>query len=176
MLLFVVLWIYGRKRFQRDIEFMLGKQIPSWNIFILRFVAPIILVICLVCFELTFGVTLILSASLIAGCCVRCEAHPLPSSGPLDVHYTGGATHSGHSWLWILLPFPEPWHLSGPLETHLSTHRLVPGWNGVPPAVRGSCRKQWHDPPAFRGYRGCELSNNSKVQNLKRISLSLLLL
>ncbi|XP_070853485.1 sodium- and chloride-dependent glycine transporter 2 isoform X2 [Drosophila suzukii] len=47
MLLFVVLWIYGRKRFQRDIEFMLGKQIPSWNIFILRFVAPIILVICL---------------------------------------------------------------------------------------------------------------------------------
>ncbi|XP_037711811.1 sodium- and chloride-dependent glycine transporter 2-like isoform X2 [Drosophila subpulchrella] len=47
MLLFVVLWIYGRKRFQRDIEFMLGKQIPSWKIFILRFVAPIILVICL---------------------------------------------------------------------------------------------------------------------------------
>ncbi|XP_017060354.1 sodium- and chloride-dependent neutral and basic amino acid transporter B(0+)-like [Drosophila ficusphila] len=47
LLLLVVLWIYGRERFQRDIEFMLGQPFASWKIFILRFIAPIILVICL---------------------------------------------------------------------------------------------------------------------------------
>ncbi|XP_016998143.2 sodium-dependent acetylcholine transporter-like [Drosophila takahashii] len=47
LLLLVVLWIYGRERFQRDIEFMLGLQFPSWRIYILRFIAPIILLICL---------------------------------------------------------------------------------------------------------------------------------
>nr|XP_016998145.2 sodium-dependent acetylcholine transporter-like isoform X2 [Drosophila takahashii] len=43
----VVLWIYGRESFQRDIEFMLGQPFASWKIYILRFIAPIILVICL---------------------------------------------------------------------------------------------------------------------------------
>ncbi|XP_033173598.1 sodium- and chloride-dependent glycine transporter 1 isoform X1 [Drosophila mauritiana] len=47
LLLLVVLWIYGRERFQRDIEFMLGQPFASWKVFILRFIAPIILVICL---------------------------------------------------------------------------------------------------------------------------------
>ncbi|KAI8042936.1 sodium- and chloride-dependent glycine transporter 1 [Drosophila gunungcola] len=47
LLLLVVLWIYGRERFQRDIEFMLGQPFASWKIFILRFIAPFILVICL---------------------------------------------------------------------------------------------------------------------------------
>ncbi|XP_033159915.1 LOW QUALITY PROTEIN: sodium- and chloride-dependent glycine transporter 1 [Drosophila mauritiana] len=48
LLLLVVLWIYGRERFQRDIEFMLGQPFASWKIFILRFIAPIILIMCLV--------------------------------------------------------------------------------------------------------------------------------
>ncbi|XP_043642368.1 sodium- and chloride-dependent neutral and basic amino acid transporter B(0+)-like isoform X2 [Drosophila teissieri] len=47
LLLLVVLWIYGRERFQRDIEFMLGQPFASWKVFILRFIAPIILIICL---------------------------------------------------------------------------------------------------------------------------------
>ncbi|XP_016963054.1 sodium- and chloride-dependent glycine transporter 1-like [Drosophila biarmipes] len=47
LLLLVVLWIYGRDRFQRDIEFMLGQPFASWKIFILRFIAPIFFVICL---------------------------------------------------------------------------------------------------------------------------------
>ncbi|XP_041674132.1 sodium- and chloride-dependent glycine transporter 1-like [Drosophila eugracilis] len=47
LLLLVVLWVYGRQRFQRDIEFMLGLPFASWKVFILRFIAPIILVICL---------------------------------------------------------------------------------------------------------------------------------
>ncbi|KAH8353063.1 hypothetical protein KR084_008640 [Drosophila pseudotakahashii] len=47
LLLLVVLWIYGREGFQRDIEFMLGQQFASWKIYILRFIAPIFLVICL---------------------------------------------------------------------------------------------------------------------------------
>ncbi|XP_039492070.1 sodium- and chloride-dependent neutral and basic amino acid transporter B(0+)-like [Drosophila santomea] len=47
LLLLVVLWIYGRERFQRDIEFMLGQHFASWKVFILRFIAPILLVICL---------------------------------------------------------------------------------------------------------------------------------
>ncbi|XP_016998140.2 sodium- and chloride-dependent glycine transporter 1-like [Drosophila takahashii] len=47
LLILVVLWIYGRERFQRDIEFMLGQPFASWKIFILRFIAPIFLVISL---------------------------------------------------------------------------------------------------------------------------------
>ncbi|XP_036328162.1 sodium- and chloride-dependent glycine transporter 1-like [Rhagoletis pomonella] len=43
LLLLVVLWIYGRFRFQRDIEFMLGQRFPTWKVNVLRFVAPICL-------------------------------------------------------------------------------------------------------------------------------------
>ncbi|KAH8412113.1 hypothetical protein KR222_011664 [Zaprionus bogoriensis] len=43
LLLLAVLWIYGRERFQRDIEFMLGQPFASWKIFILRFIAPLFL-------------------------------------------------------------------------------------------------------------------------------------
>ncbi|XP_044251046.2 sodium-dependent dopamine transporter-like [Drosophila takahashii] len=45
LLLLVVLWIYGRERFQRDIEFMLSQPFDSWKIYMLRFIAPIFLVI-----------------------------------------------------------------------------------------------------------------------------------
>ncbi|XP_017029551.1 sodium- and chloride-dependent glycine transporter 1 [Drosophila kikkawai] len=51
LLLLVVLWIYGRVRFQRDIEFMLGQPFASWKVFILRFISPIIL-----CFTLLMGI------------------------------------------------------------------------------------------------------------------------
>ncbi|XP_016944278.3 sodium- and chloride-dependent neutral and basic amino acid transporter B(0+) [Drosophila suzukii] len=47
LLLLVVFWIYGRERFQRDIEFMLGQPFASWKIFILRYIAPILFVSCL---------------------------------------------------------------------------------------------------------------------------------
>ncbi|ALC40103.1 CG33296, partial [Drosophila busckii] len=43
LLLLAVLWVYGRERFQRDIEFMLGEPFASWKIFILRLLAPIFL-------------------------------------------------------------------------------------------------------------------------------------
>ncbi|KAH8378507.1 hypothetical protein KR093_011745 [Drosophila rubida] len=44
LLILAVLWIYGRERFQRDIEFMLGQPFASWKIFILRFIAPLFLI------------------------------------------------------------------------------------------------------------------------------------
>ncbi|XP_044251079.1 sodium- and chloride-dependent glycine transporter 1-like isoform X2 [Drosophila takahashii] len=47
LLILVVLWIYGRERFQRDIEFMLGQPFGSWKVFILRFIAPILFLICM---------------------------------------------------------------------------------------------------------------------------------
>lgn len=47
LLLLVVLWIYGRVRFQRDIEFMLGQRFSTWKVNMLRFVAPICLIILL---------------------------------------------------------------------------------------------------------------------------------
>ncbi|XP_030384886.1 sodium- and chloride-dependent glycine transporter 1-like [Scaptodrosophila lebanonensis] len=43
LLLLVVLWIYGRERFQRDIKFMIGETFASWKINVLRFVAPLFL-------------------------------------------------------------------------------------------------------------------------------------
>ncbi|KAH8271017.1 hypothetical protein KR018_000171 [Drosophila ironensis] len=48
LLILVVLWIYGRVRFQRDIEFMLGQPFVSWKVNILRFVSPILLVIAII--------------------------------------------------------------------------------------------------------------------------------
>ncbi|XP_034472533.1 sodium-dependent proline transporter-like [Drosophila innubila] len=44
LLILAVLWIYGRERFQRDIEFMLGQPFASWKVFILRFIAPLFLI------------------------------------------------------------------------------------------------------------------------------------
>ncbi|XP_065357419.1 sodium- and chloride-dependent neutral and basic amino acid transporter B(0+)-like isoform X2 [Calliphora vicina] len=41
LLLLIVLWIYGRVRFQRDIEFMINERFSTWKINILRFVAPL---------------------------------------------------------------------------------------------------------------------------------------
>ncbi|XP_061402550.1 sodium- and chloride-dependent neutral and basic amino acid transporter B(0+)-like [Musca vetustissima] len=41
LLILVVLWIYGRVRFQRDFEFMTNHRFSTWNINILRFVAPL---------------------------------------------------------------------------------------------------------------------------------------
>lgn len=49
LLLLAVLWVYGRERFQRDIEFMLGQPFASWKVFILRFIAPIFLLWSMVC-------------------------------------------------------------------------------------------------------------------------------
>ncbi|XP_034472534.1 sodium-dependent proline transporter-like [Drosophila innubila] len=43
LLILAVLWIYGRDRFQRDIEFMLGRPFASWKVFTLRFIAPLFL-------------------------------------------------------------------------------------------------------------------------------------
>ncbi|XP_055375960.1 sodium-dependent proline transporter-like [Condylostylus longicornis] len=45
--LLVVLWIYGRLRFQRDVRFMTGKPMKSWKIWIMRFLTPIGILIAL---------------------------------------------------------------------------------------------------------------------------------
>uniref|UniRef100_A0A1I8PZ61 Transporter n=1 Tax=Stomoxys calcitrans TaxID=35570 RepID=A0A1I8PZ61_STOCA len=47
LLILIVLWIYGRERFQRDIEFMTTHRFATWSINILRFVAPIGLLLAL---------------------------------------------------------------------------------------------------------------------------------
>jgi len=114
LLILVVLWIYGRQRFQRDIEFMLGQPFASWKVFILRFIAPIILVLCLVCYGLLFLVVLYKLKCFIFWIAGRSrfDLHqPLLSSDHCDIIYTGVATNSGNTWLWILLPVPEHWHL-----------------------------------------------------------------
>ncbi|XP_037905127.1 sodium- and chloride-dependent GABA transporter 1-like [Hermetia illucens] len=40
----MIVWIYGRKRFQQDFKFMLGRPFPTWKFSIIRFVTPIIVV------------------------------------------------------------------------------------------------------------------------------------
>ncbi|XP_013104385.1 sodium-dependent noradrenaline transporter [Stomoxys calcitrans] len=46
-LLFVSTWIYGRERFQCDLQFMLGKTISNFKIFLLRFLTPFFLGFCI---------------------------------------------------------------------------------------------------------------------------------
>lgn len=48
LLILIVLWIYGRVRFQRDIEFMINERFSTWKINILRFVAPLGMLLALV--------------------------------------------------------------------------------------------------------------------------------
>ncbi|XP_055918672.1 uncharacterized protein LOC129950780 [Eupeodes corollae] len=43
LLILVVLWVYGRERFQRDLEFMISQTYSTWKVFVVRFVAPIFL-------------------------------------------------------------------------------------------------------------------------------------
>uniref|UniRef100_W8ARF3 Sodium-and chloride-dependent glycine transporter 1 n=5 Tax=Ceratitis capitata TaxID=7213 RepID=W8ARF3_CERCA len=40
VLLLMTTWIYGRERFQCDLQFMLGKTITSFKIFLIRFLTP----------------------------------------------------------------------------------------------------------------------------------------
>ncbi|XP_065357645.1 sodium-dependent proline transporter-like [Calliphora vicina] len=47
LVILAVLWVYGRERFQRDLEFMINERFASWKIFALRFLAPIVLLIAL---------------------------------------------------------------------------------------------------------------------------------
>ncbi|XP_033150028.1 sodium- and chloride-dependent glycine transporter 1 [Drosophila busckii] len=47
LLIVMTTWIYGRVRFQCDLQFMLGKTISSLKIFIIRFIAPLFAVLCL---------------------------------------------------------------------------------------------------------------------------------
>ncbi|XP_005185958.2 sodium- and chloride-dependent neutral and basic amino acid transporter B(0+) [Musca domestica] len=48
LLILIVLWIYGRERFQRDFEFMTSHRFSTWNVYILRFVAPLGMVLALI--------------------------------------------------------------------------------------------------------------------------------
>ncbi|KAM7353631.1 sodium- and chloride-dependent neutral and basic amino acid transporter B(0+)-like isoform 1-T1 [Cochliomyia hominivorax] len=48
LLLLIVLWIYGRVRFQRDIEFMINERFSTWKINMLRFVAPLGMLLALI--------------------------------------------------------------------------------------------------------------------------------
>ncbi|XP_017060348.1 sodium- and chloride-dependent glycine transporter 1 [Drosophila ficusphila] len=52
VLLLMTTWIYGRVRFQCDLQFMLGKTISSFKICFIRFVTPIFLGLCL--FQLSY--------------------------------------------------------------------------------------------------------------------------
>ncbi|XP_046810663.1 sodium- and chloride-dependent neutral and basic amino acid transporter B(0+)-like [Lucilia cuprina] len=47
LLLLVVLWIYGRIRFQRDIEFMIKDRFSTWQVNFLRFVVPLFMLLAL---------------------------------------------------------------------------------------------------------------------------------
>ncbi|XP_055375907.1 sodium-dependent proline transporter-like [Condylostylus longicornis] len=45
--LIIVLWIYGRLRFQRDVKFMTGKIFENWKIWMMRFLTPILIIFAL---------------------------------------------------------------------------------------------------------------------------------
>lgn len=49
-MILAVLWVYGRQRFQRDLEFMIEQRVSVWIILALRFLAPIVLLITLASF------------------------------------------------------------------------------------------------------------------------------
>lgn len=59
LLLFVVLWIYGRERFQRDLNFMTSQVFSTWMVYVVRFVTPVLLAIGFVIGFMYFVFTLI---------------------------------------------------------------------------------------------------------------------
>lgn len=44
-LLLIVMWIYGRQRFQRDIHFMLDVVFPRTLVVLIRYVTPVLVFI-----------------------------------------------------------------------------------------------------------------------------------
>ncbi|XP_018798472.1 PREDICTED: sodium- and chloride-dependent glycine transporter 1 [Bactrocera latifrons] len=48
VLLLMTTWIYGRERFQCDLQFMLGKTISSFKIFLIRFLTPAFFVLSII--------------------------------------------------------------------------------------------------------------------------------
>ncbi|KAH8413292.1 hypothetical protein KR009_009762 [Drosophila setifemur] len=63
LLLLMATWVYGRVRFQCDLQFMLGKTISSFKIFFIRFATPIFLGLCLVTTNLVLNTNLVLMFS-----------------------------------------------------------------------------------------------------------------
>ncbi|KAI9585837.1 sodium-dependent proline transporter [Glossina fuscipes] len=50
LLILIVCWIYGRERLQRDIEFMVEQKFSTWKVNILRFGAPLAMLLILLIF------------------------------------------------------------------------------------------------------------------------------
>lgn len=48
LLLLMTTWIYGRSRFQCDLQFMLGKTISTFKIFTICFITPFVIAVALV--------------------------------------------------------------------------------------------------------------------------------
>ncbi|XP_055853295.1 sodium-dependent proline transporter-like isoform X2 [Episyrphus balteatus] len=55
LLLIVVLWIYGRERFQRDLHFMTNQVLSTWMINIVKYVAPLFLIFGWLCGLVVFS-------------------------------------------------------------------------------------------------------------------------
>nr|NP_609137.2 uncharacterized protein Dmel_CG13794 [Drosophila melanogaster]AAF52545.3 uncharacterized protein Dmel_CG13794 [Drosophila melanogaster]AAY55020.1 IP11961p [Drosophila melanogaster]AOQ14955.1 CG13794-PA [synthetic construct] len=94
LLLLVVLWIYGRERFQRDIEFMLGQPFASWKVYILRFIAPIILIICLVVGILVCYMEHIYSSAIVLGMSIILVILPILAIPGYGIYYIYRSTGS----------------------------------------------------------------------------------
>lgn len=41
LLILMICWVYGRERFQSDLKFMVGQQLATFRIHILRFLVPL---------------------------------------------------------------------------------------------------------------------------------------
>ncbi|XP_061402547.1 sodium-dependent proline transporter-like [Musca vetustissima] len=50
LLILLVTWIYGRERFQRDIYFMTSKRFDTFDVYVLRFFAPLCILVVMVQF------------------------------------------------------------------------------------------------------------------------------
>ncbi|XP_037812916.1 sodium- and chloride-dependent neutral and basic amino acid transporter B(0+)-like [Lucilia sericata] len=76
LLILIVLWIYGRIRFQRDIEFMINQGFSTWQINILRFVAPLFMLFSLLTAVLIAGYEHIIAVPGIQIICITFVALP----------------------------------------------------------------------------------------------------
>lgn len=45
LLILVVMWIYGRERFQRDVHFMIGIRFHTALVYMVRFVTPVVCIL-----------------------------------------------------------------------------------------------------------------------------------
>lgn len=148
LLVMMATWIYGRVRFQCDVQFMLGKTISSFKIFCIRFVVPFFIALSLVSHKYRYYIFESHSFNeLLVGDSPYANSKWCRGLADLDQPDSNLFTCP---WLYALPIVPDERHLAPTNETMFCAARLASGERGQSSVlwgnhghIRNACHWQW---------------------------------